>query len=143
MFDDPEVIATVRRWLEKAENDLLTATTLLKLGRQCPTDTVCFHAQQCIEKYLKGLLVWRSRSFPKTHDLTALMGLLAAADRPELSAATKREILVRLKSFAQKVPCFQRERSTLPPGKPTQPFIEGAFEDDIHSWILSRHDKRV
>jgi len=94
MFDDPEVIATVRRWLEKAENDLLTATTLLKLGRQCPTDTVCFHAQQCIEKYLKGLLVWRSRSFPKTHDLTALMGLLAAADRPELSA-DEQEMLTR------------------------------------------------
>ena len=94
MFDDPEVIATVRRWLEKAENDLFTATTMLKQGRRCPTDTVCFHAQQCTEKYLKGLLVWRSSSFPKTHDLTALMGLLAAADRPELSA-DEQEMLTR------------------------------------------------
>ena len=94
MFDDPEVIATVRLWVEKAENDLLTATTMIKLGRQRPTDTVCFHAQQCVEKYLKGLLVWRGRSFPKTHDLTALMGLLAAADRPELSK-DEQEMLTR------------------------------------------------
>jgi HEPN domain-containing protein len=94
MFDNPEVVATVRRWVEKAENDLLTAANTLRLGRKCPTDTVSFHAQQCIEKYLKGLLVWRNRPFPRTHDLTALMGLLAAADRPELTAS-EQEMLTR------------------------------------------------
>ena len=94
MFDDPEIVATVRRWVEKAENDLLTAANMLKLVRKCPTDIVCFHAQQCVEKYLKGLLVWRNRPFPKTHDLTALMGLSAAADRPEL-AADEQEMLTR------------------------------------------------
>ena len=94
MFDNPEVVETIRRWVEKAENDLLNAANTLKLGRKCPTDTVCFHAQQSIEKYLKGLLVWRGKPFPKTHDLTALMGRLAAADRPDLSAS-EQEIMTR------------------------------------------------
>ena len=39
------------RWLQKAENDLITArqTLLLVDG---PTDTVAFHAQQAAEKAL-------------------------------------------------------------------------------------------
>jgi HEPN domain-containing protein len=31
-----------------------------------------FHAQQCVEKYLKALLVAPGLAFPRTHDLTAL-----------------------------------------------------------------------
>ncbi len=40
---DP-VITVIREWLAKADNDLLTAAHTLTLGRDCPTDTVCFHA---------------------------------------------------------------------------------------------------
>ena len=43
-------------WVLKAENDLKAAAQVLKLGAECPTDTVCFHAQQCAEKYLKACL---------------------------------------------------------------------------------------
>ncbi len=69
-------VAVAREWIAKAENDLLTATHTLKLGYRCPTDTVCFHAQQCAEKYLKALLVLRGLDFPKTHDLEALAARL-------------------------------------------------------------------
>lgn len=41
-------------WVAKAEEDLKTAAHTLKLGRSCPTATVCFHAQQSVEKYLKA-----------------------------------------------------------------------------------------
>ena len=40
------LVAVLREWLQKAENDLVTAAHTLKLGKDCPTDTVCFHAQQ-------------------------------------------------------------------------------------------------
>lgn len=33
---------------------------------------VCFHAQQCAEKYLKAFLSLVKRSFPRTHDLVSL-----------------------------------------------------------------------
>lgn len=46
------------------------------MEHDCPTDTVCFHCQQCAEKYLKALLVSRGIAFPKTHDLVVLVNLL-------------------------------------------------------------------
>ncbi len=70
------LIETLRQWVQKAENDLTAAGHELKLGQRCPTDTVCFHAQQCIEKYSKALLVWNRVDFPKTHDLNALARLM-------------------------------------------------------------------
>lgn len=69
----PEVLHNVRQWVEKAEHDLKTAEHTLTLPKECPFDTVCFHAQQCAEKYLKGLLTFRSVDFPKTHDLVILL----------------------------------------------------------------------
>jgi HEPN domain-containing protein len=71
-----QVLAVVHEWLLKAENDLTTAAHTLKLGEECPTDTVCYHAQQCVEKYLKAVLVLEGIDFPKTHDLERLGALL-------------------------------------------------------------------
>jgi HEPN domain-containing protein len=36
---------------------------------------VCYHCQQCIEKYLKAVLVEKDVEFEKIHDLEALMYL--------------------------------------------------------------------
>ena len=44
-----EVLAVAHQWAAKAENDLRTAAHALRLKTNCPTDTVCFHAQQCSE----------------------------------------------------------------------------------------------
>lgn len=83
---DPErLLAVVREWVTKAENDLTTAAHTLKLGEDCPTDTVCYHAQQVVEKYLKAVLVLEGIDFPKTHDLERLTALLPLASRPSLS----------------------------------------------------------
>lgn len=46
----------IRAWVLKAEHDLLNIENNLA-AREIPWDTVCFHAQQCAEKYLKALLV--------------------------------------------------------------------------------------
>jgi len=86
MPDRDEVFGVIREWILKAENDLKTAVHTLKLGDECPTDTVCFHAQQCVEKYLKAFLVSEGIDFPKTHDLERLVGLLPVRSRPRLSA---------------------------------------------------------
>ena len=65
-----------REWVEKAENDMKNAVHTLKLGKGCPTDTACFHAQQCVEKYLKALLASTGIAFPKTHEIGRLVSLL-------------------------------------------------------------------
>ena len=96
MLGDERVVAVVRDWVVKAENDLTNAAHTLKLGRKCPTDTVCFHAQQCVEKYLKALLVFKGMEFPRTHDVEALMGLLAKEFKLGVSVLEQR----RLTSYA-------------------------------------------
>ena len=46
-------------------------------ARKSPNyDAVCFHCQQCAEKYLKGQLQEESIPIPKTHDLGKLLDLL-------------------------------------------------------------------
>jgi HEPN domain-containing protein len=83
------VVAVVREWVVKAENDLKTAIHTLTLGQDAPTDTVSFHAQQCVEKYVKALLVWRGTPFPRTHDIRLLTRLLPGKLRPKLDRKMK------------------------------------------------------
>jgi HEPN domain-containing protein len=78
------IIAVIREWLGKADNDLKTAAHTLTLGKEAPTDTVCFHPQQCVEKYIKALLVFRGTPFPQTHDIHGLRALLPPRLRPKL-----------------------------------------------------------
>jgi len=48
----------------------------LRRGRDPLHDVVCFHCQQCAEKYLKALLEELSLTIPKTHNLVSLLPLL-------------------------------------------------------------------
>jgi len=72
-------------WVVKAEDDLIDASHTLKLGRACPTGLVCFHAQQCAEKYLKAYLVSQAVPFQKTHQIETLVSLIPHNLRPRLS----------------------------------------------------------
>jgi HEPN domain-containing protein len=66
----------VQQWLRKAGHDLQNIRNNLAAD-EVPTDTVCFHAQQAIEKLLTGLLVANGRNISKTHDLVKLLNDLA------------------------------------------------------------------
>lgn len=79
-------------WVTKAESDLRAAVYLLEPRAGRPTDVVCFHAQQCAEKYLKALLIFRGTDFPKTHDLEQLIALLPASLRPSLTVEEQRRM---------------------------------------------------
>lgn len=59
-------------WLHKADNDWLNVQNNLAASR-IPWDTVCFHAQQAIEKSLKALLLHRGIVPPRVHDLVKLI----------------------------------------------------------------------
>lgn len=63
-----------REWFKKADHDLLNAEIILESGREpLPLDTVCFHCQQAVEKYLKGFLAYHEVQFPRTHFLATLL----------------------------------------------------------------------
>lgn len=70
---------TVHLWFQKADNDLKTAKDEL-ITSQPATDTVCFHAQQCAEKYLKAYLVHNNREIRKTHNLALILKDCIEAD---------------------------------------------------------------
>lgn len=89
MLDPEDAIRWTRKWVQKAEHDLQTAALALPLGEEGPTDTICFHAQQCVEKYLKALLFIRGIPFPKTHDLHTLMTLVPVDVRLTLDRTTQ------------------------------------------------------
>lgn len=65
-------INAVNAWFKKAENDLRTAEYTMTMDAP-PYDTVCFHAQQCAEKYMKGFLTFHEIDFPKTHSIEDLV----------------------------------------------------------------------
>jgi HEPN domain-containing protein len=63
--------ADPRAWVERAEEDYAVACASLRRKKPFVYAT-CFHAQQCVEKYLKAALIARGQAFPHTHDLLAL-----------------------------------------------------------------------
>jgi HEPN domain-containing protein len=83
-----------REWVNKAEGDFATAERELSVTADANYDAVCFHAQQCIEKYLKARLQEAGISFGRTHDLSALLDLTLPVEpawdgmRPDLQALT-------------------------------------------------------
>jgi len=78
------VLTVVREWIVKADHDLTMAAHILKLGKDAPPEGLGFHAEPCVEKYLKAILVYRSIPFAKTHVIGDLMNLVPRRYRPAL-----------------------------------------------------------
>jgi HEPN domain-containing protein len=71
-------------WMAKGDHDILNIENNLA-AVSVPWDTVCFHAQQAAEKFLKAFLVSRGQLPPRTHDLVALLADCAEHD-PSLAS---------------------------------------------------------
>lgn len=70
---------TSQAWLQRAHSDLALGWIALETPEVLLEDA-CFHAQQCVEKALKGLLIQHRIAFPRTHIIETLLDLLQAAD---------------------------------------------------------------
>ena len=62
-------------WAENAEEDYIGMQQLHQ-GRHPLYNIVCFHAQQCVERYLKAWLQEANIPFSRTHDLKELLELI-------------------------------------------------------------------
>ena len=58
-------------WFKMAEIDFDSAKFLLAM-KPVPFEIICYHCQQCVEKYLKGFIALNGGQILKTHDLVAL-----------------------------------------------------------------------
>jgi HEPN domain-containing protein len=65
------------KWLEFARDDLAMAESAIE---KVIFNQACFHAQQGVEKALKGYLRGRKDSIPKTHSLNELLTLCRSWD---------------------------------------------------------------
>jgi HEPN domain-containing protein len=70
----------VAEWVSKAEGDYLTAGRELRARKSPNYDAVCFHAQQCAEKYLKAVLQEKDKRIPKIHFLLELLAMILKFD---------------------------------------------------------------
>ena len=83
-----------REWIDRAEADYAAALLLRRSRKKHTRDLVCFHLQQCVEKYLKARLVEGDKAFPKIHDLEKLLDLVVVLEpmweafRPAVAAIT-------------------------------------------------------
>ena len=63
-------------WIQRGEADYVTVQQLLSTANPLLHNIICFHAQQCIEKYLKAWLQEANMPVPRTHNLEALPALI-------------------------------------------------------------------
>ena len=87
----------VDEWVEKAEEDFHVALSLGRARRYSAYNAVCFHAQQCVEKYLKAILEKQATVVHKIHALPVLLDQCAVAHPALLSL---RPDMVRLSVYA-------------------------------------------
>jgi HEPN domain-containing protein len=69
------------RWFLFAREDFRMAELALKEGMY---NQVCFHAQQCVEKVLKGFITHKGDVHPQTHKLADLLSSLSPSPFDDL-----------------------------------------------------------
>ena len=74
-----EKVDEIKQWIIKGDHDLGTAKiTYLYIPEYL--DTITFHCQQAVEKYLKAYLIYQSTVFRFSHDLIYLLDLITQKD---------------------------------------------------------------
>ena len=63
----------LNNWIYRAREDISVMERLADSGIEYYTSTICFHAQQAVEKYLKSFLIFHDIDFPRTHDVDFLL----------------------------------------------------------------------
>jgi len=63
----------LKNWLFRANEDIFVIENLFKSDPELYASTICLHAQQAVEKFLKAFLVYHNVDFPRTHDVDYLL----------------------------------------------------------------------
>jgi len=71
-----DLLEEIKDWIEKADHDLGSAKVIY-LHLPDYFDTIAFHCQQAVEKYIKAVLVFYKIEFQRSHDLIYLLELLS------------------------------------------------------------------
>ncbi len=70
----------IKKWIKKGDHDLGTAIiTYTHIPKY--SDTIAFHCQQAVEKYLKSYLIHLGLKVHRTHDLVFLLEIINQKDK--------------------------------------------------------------
>ena len=59
----------IGNWLFRANEDIAVIHSLTSIDLEFYTSTICFHAQQAVEKFLKAFLIYHNKEIERTHNL--------------------------------------------------------------------------
>ncbi len=123
-----------QEWIKFADEDLTVAKAALEKEVY---NQACFHAQQGVEKALKGFLRSRQRSVPKSH---TLQELLAICQRLDESFERLRVTCIQLDRFYIPTRYPDALPGMLPEGLPARRDAEEAIEllQDALDWIKQK-----
>ncbi len=110
-------------WFERGLHDIETAQLLY--DQRGYTDTIAYHIQQALEKYLKGYLVLHAKKPPKIHELDTLLNRIAVFD----------DSFVSFLDLCEKASRYYIEER-YPPGPPVEYEYEEIKEDLDRAWEL-------
>ncbi len=129
---------TTRNWILKAESDLKIGCHGLTMEKPA-TDAICFHAQQCTEKYLKAFLIFHGKEIKKTHDIALLIEDCSEIDTDfrnlyEINADKLTEYTVELRYSVidtdELFPPIEEAKEALEISEKVKNFILGKLSDE-------------
>lgn len=112
-------------WFERGRHDIETAQLLY--DQRGYTDTIAYHIQQALEKYLKGCLVLHETRPPKIHELDTLLNRVAVFD----------DSFIDFLDLCEKASRYYIE-DRYPPGPPVEYEYEEIKIDLDRAWELIR-----
>ena len=65
----------MKEWFRLANQDYNIAVNSKNTMHPLPVESICYHAQQAVEKSLKIILICNNQRIPKTHDIQLLKRL--------------------------------------------------------------------
>lgn len=68
-----DIRSYIEKWLFRANEDVAVCIKLRENNMELYSSTICFHAQQAVEKFLKAYLTYNNVDFPRTHDVDFLL----------------------------------------------------------------------
>ena len=110
-------------WFERGRHDIETAQLLY--DERGYTDSIAYHIQQALEKYLKGYLVLHGKKPPRIHELDTLLNRIAAFD----------DSLIDFLDLCEKGSRYYIE-DRYPPGPPVEYEYEEIKHDLDRAWEL-------
>jgi len=123
----------VRLWIRKAENDLKIGRDELATAEPA-TDAICFHMQQCAEKYLKSFLIFHGREHPRSHDIAFIISLCSRLDptfgellNEGVQSLTRYAVAVRYDE--EMFPTVDEARRALALAEQTKAFVLGKLKE--------------